>query len=93
MKVIIYGTQCACTQELYDQVMNFLAEKGLGADLELVTDRGRLAKAGVARTPALEVDGVTVVEGRAPFSKELESLLCPPKIGRWWTKRRRGPVR
>ncbi len=90
VKITIYGTHCACTQEIYDQVMSFLAEKGLQAELELVTEPGRLAEAGANGIPALEVDGVMVVEGRAPLRAELESLLGPPKIDRWWTRSKRG---
>lgn len=71
----IYGTGCAKCNRL--EANADAAAKALGLDytLEKITDRGAITDAGILITPALTVDGVVKVSGKAPSPEELQVVL------------------
>jgi small redox-active disulfide protein 2 len=75
MKVSILGTGCAKCEKLYDHAERALAELGVAAELEKVSDIDRIMSFGVMMTPALAVDGEVKVVGKVPSVADLKTLL------------------
>ncbi|MBU1672274.1 MAG: thioredoxin family protein [Actinobacteria bacterium] len=89
MKITILGPGCARCHETHDLVLEVLAENAIEADVEFVTDRGEIDRAGITATPAVIVDERLMVLGRVPRRGEVEGWLVPGKeIDRWWTRKR-----
>jgi small redox-active disulfide protein 2 len=76
MEVRIYGSSsCARCKGVYELVKEVIAERGLSADVEHITDPKVVAAAGVMASPTLAIDGKIVASGRAPKKKEIERWL------------------
>jgi small redox-active disulfide protein 2 len=75
MNVKILGPGCANCQRLETRTLEALADLGLDATVEKVTDYGEIASYGVMRTPGLVVDDQLAVSGRVPDTKEIGALL------------------
>lgn len=75
MKVEVFGAGCARCENTYKTFINAAAELGLAADITYITDVNVLADRGIVRTPAIYVDGVLVIQGRAPTAREVKDIL------------------
>lgn len=75
MEVKVLGPGCANCVKLDKLVHEVAASMGLTADIEKVTDYGRIASYGVLRTPGLVVDGKVVCYGRIPSADEVKQWL------------------
>jgi small redox-active disulfide protein 2 len=76
MIVKILGPGCANCHNLEKNTRTALAQLGLDATVEKVTDYGQIAGYGVLKTPGLVVDEQVVVSGRVPKPAELAELLA-----------------
>ena len=77
MHVKILGPGCKNCQNLESRTREALAELGLDASVEKVTDYAAIAGYGVLTTPGLVVDDRLVVSGRVPQVDEIAALLRP----------------
>ena len=77
MHVKILGPGCKNCQNLEARTREALAELGLDASVEKVTDYAAIAGYGVMTTPGLVVDDKVVVSGRVPKVDEIAALLRP----------------
>lgn len=75
MEVKVLGSCCGNNDHLGALVREVLGEKGLVADVQVVTDVKEVLAFGVLRTPGLVVNGKVVAHGRFPSKDELRSLL------------------
>ncbi len=75
MDIKILGSGCANCRNLEAVTRAALAELGLEAEIEKVTDPGEIASWGVMSTPALVVDDEVVVAGRVPSSAQVLAVL------------------
>jgi small redox-active disulfide protein 2 len=76
MEIKVYGANnCARCKGVYELVKEVVAEKGLSADVEHVTDIQAVAAAGILASPSLAIDGKLVASGRVPKRKEIERWL------------------
>jgi len=75
MKITVYGPGCAKCVHAEEVVCEAVAEAGVEAEVEKVTDLAAMAKAGVLATPAVAVDGKLVVKGKVPEKAELVSRI------------------
>jgi small redox-active disulfide protein 2 len=75
--VKVLGSGCANCQNLEKATRAALADLGLDATVEKVTDYAAIAGYGVMRTPALVVDDVVVLSGRVPTVRQVRDLLEP----------------
>lgn len=75
MLVQILGPGCPKCTALEKTVRALVAEKGLDALVEKVTDFQMMAAMGVFATPALAVDGLVKCSGRSPSRDELLDWL------------------
>lgn len=75
MEIKVLGSCCGNNDQLGALVKDVLKEKGLAADVQVVTDFKEVLSFGVLKTPGLVVDGKVVAYGRFPAKDELRSLL------------------
>ena len=75
MIVKILGPGCSNCQNLERATREAIAELGLDATVEKVTDYPTIAGYGVMSTPGLVVDDKVVVSGRVPKAAEIKMLL------------------
>ncbi|MBO3804265.1 MAG: TM0996/MTH895 family glutaredoxin-like protein [Candidatus Brockarchaeota archaeon] len=73
--VKILGPGCPRCLETEKLVMNALAELGIKADVQHVTDPREMAKYGALFTPAVIVNGKVVSQGRIPRYEEVKKWL------------------
>jgi small redox-active disulfide protein 2 len=76
MHVKILGPGCKNCHTLEERTREALAELGMAATVESVTDFAEIAAAGVMKTPGLVVDDELVLSGKVPKVKELRELLA-----------------
>ncbi len=76
MKIEVLGTGCPKCRRLEANVRAVLAELGLAAEVEKVTDVAEITRRGVMMTPALAIDGRIRASGRFLGPKELRALLA-----------------
>jgi small redox-active disulfide protein 2 len=62
-------------------VRHVVAQLGLAAEIEKVSDYQTMAAAGVLATPAVSIDGVLKISGRIPKSEEVRGWLSPEARG------------
>jgi small redox-active disulfide protein 2 len=75
-KITVYGPGCMKCQKTEATVRQVLAETGIEANVEHVTDVQAIVAAGVMATPAVAVDGVVKFKGRVPSADEVRQLLA-----------------
>jgi small redox-active disulfide protein 2 len=75
MEIRVLGSGCSRCNELEKRVKDVLAELGIAADVEHVTDLKEIAAMGVFMTPSLVIDGKVSSQGKIPSKNELKKLL------------------
>jgi small redox-active disulfide protein 2 len=80
MIVKVLGPGCANCQNLEKATKAALANLGLAATVEKVTDYGVIAGYGVMSTPALVVDEKVLLAGRVPTTAQVRDLLTAAAV-------------
>lgn len=75
MEIKILGPGCDNCRKAERLVREAVAETGLDADIEKVTDIIKIAKYGVFGTPAVVVDGTVKSVGKIPKKEEIRAWL------------------
>jgi small redox-active disulfide protein 2 len=75
INVVVLGPGCSECNRLEQTVKQALAEMGLPAPVEHVTDIKKIANYGLVRTPALVINGTVVASGTVPTAKRVMELL------------------
>lgn len=75
MDIKVLGTGCAKCKSLEKLVREVVAQNNISAEITKVEDIMEIMKFNVMTTPALVVDGKTVLKGRVPSSDELKDIL------------------
>lgn len=75
MIIKVLGPGCANCKNLEKATRQALADLGLDATVEKVTDYPSIAGYGVMATPALVVDEKVLLSGRVPKADEVRTLL------------------
>ncbi|MFZ2624386.1 MAG: thioredoxin family protein [Propionibacterium sp.] len=75
---ILGGTRCSPCVAMDKLTRRTVADLGLDATVEKVTDEQAIIAAGVISIPTLVVDGTVMVSGRVPSRKELTAMLTRP---------------
>ena len=76
LSIKILGPGCANCVNLEKAAKQAVADLGIEATFEKVTDYADIASYGILRTPGLVVDEEVLVSGRVPKSPEIEQLLA-----------------
>jgi small redox-active disulfide protein 2 len=74
-KLQVLGTGCPKCKKLAENAETAARELGIEYELVKVTAIGEIMKFGVMMTPALAVDGVVKVVGKALSPEEIKPLL------------------
>ena len=75
MQIKILGGGCANCRALEAMAKKAVADLGIPATVEEVTDYGAIASYGVMRTPALVIDGTVFLSGRVPDQDEVRRII------------------
>ena len=75
MKIIVYGPGCAKCKQTEELVKRVVADTGVNADVEKVSDIREMIAAGIMSTPAIAIDGVMKVVGRVPGADEVKKWI------------------
>lgn len=75
MEIKILGPGCVNCRKVEKLVRETVAEAGVAADIEKVSDIMKIAKYGVFGTPAVVMDGQVKSVGKIPKKKEILAWL------------------
>lgn len=75
MNIKVLGGGCCKCESLLCAVKEAVAEKGIEAEIEYITDMARIMEYGIMSTPALMVDNRVVSMGRVLKAKDIVRLL------------------
>ncbi|MDN4479321.1 thioredoxin family protein [Demequina muriae] len=75
MNIKILGPGCRNCITLEKVTREAVAELGLAADIEKVTDYAAIAGYGVMTTPGLVIDDEVVIAGRVPTAAHVRELI------------------
>jgi small redox-active disulfide protein 2 len=75
MEIKVLGPGCAKCRRTEEVVKEAVAETGVAADIEKVTDMMTIAGYGVFGTPAVVVDGEVKSVGRIPRKQDVVAWL------------------
>ncbi|MEI7643315.1 MAG: thioredoxin family protein [Chloroflexales bacterium] len=76
LNVKVLGPGCANCKRLEALVQKVVAERGLTAEVEKVTDYAQMMRWNLMKTPGLVVNDTLVVSGRVPNETEIASWLA-----------------
>ena len=75
MKIAILGTGCPKCLKTEAVVRKVVAESGIAAEIEKVSDIKKIMEYNVMMTPAIAVDGKVVIAGKIPSEQEIKKIL------------------
>ena len=75
MKIVILGPGCPRCHEVEKRTINALAELGLAADGEKVSDIKKIMEFNILGTPGLVIDGKVLCSGRIPRLEEIKAWI------------------
>jgi small redox-active disulfide protein 2 len=75
VKIEIFGTGCAKCKSLLKNVEKAVEESGLSVEVVKVDSIQEIMDRGVMMTPALYIDGKSVMVGRTATVEEIKRLL------------------
>ena len=81
MEIRIFGPGCLRCHTLEERTRETLGALGRDAAIVVVTDIKEMAAVGVLRTPAMQIDGRFVLQGRVPGVQELSTILSKAFAG------------
>lgn len=79
MIIQVLGSGCAKCSQLEKEAQAAVAELGIVASIEKITDYGRMAELGVMATPALAIDNVVKFAGKVVNKDRIKQLLLEGK--------------
>jgi small redox-active disulfide protein 2 len=75
MEIKVLGPGCMKCRKTEDLVKEAVAESGVEAHIDKVTDIMKIADYGVMGTPAVIVDGEVVSVGKVPTKEEIKKWI------------------
>ncbi len=75
MNIKVLGGGCCKCENLLEAVKAAVAEKGVDAEIEYITDMAQIMEYGIMSTPALMVDSKVVSMGRVLKVKDVMRYL------------------
>jgi len=82
MEIKVLGPGCPNCAEVEKRVKNALAELGIAADVEKITDIRKMMSYGILATPGLVIDGQVKSSGRIPRIEDIKLWIRDAAGGR-----------
>jgi len=76
MEIKVLGPGCPKCQQTEKNVKEAIAETGVDAQVEKVTDTMKIAKYGVFMTPSVIIDGDVKCVGKVPKKDEIKAWIA-----------------
>ncbi|UCB51977.1 MAG: thioredoxin family protein [Candidatus Zixiibacteriota bacterium] len=76
MRIEILGMGCARCDRLEQQVHEALRELSIEAEVEKVSDLGKISSYGVLMTPGLVINGTVCSSGKVPSMADLKKWIA-----------------
>ncbi|MCB1026763.1 MAG: thioredoxin family protein [Microthrixaceae bacterium] len=76
MNIKILGTGCSKCEQLEVAARAAVADAGVEAEFDKITDPAEIAAWGVMATPALVIDDEVATSGRVPSEGDIRQLLA-----------------
>jgi small redox-active disulfide protein 2 len=80
LKIQVLGPGCANCERLEKLAQQAVAELGVEAEVEKVTDMRQIMARGVMATPGLAVNDKLVSTGRVPSASEVRTLIANARM-------------
>lgn len=74
-QVAVFGTGCPSCKKLFELTTQAVRELGLDSEVEYITDIQKIIAMGIMQTPALAVNGATVMTGATNDIEKIKTLL------------------
>lgn len=81
LKVLVLGSGCKNCHTVEERAKQAVAEMGLDANVELVTDMQTMMHYGIMQTPAIVINERVVSTGRVPATSQIKQLLTTAAQG------------
>ena len=81
LKVLVLGSGCKNCHTVEERAKQAVAEMGLDANVELVTDMQTMMHYGIMQTPAIAINERVVSTGRVPATSQIKQLLTTAAQG------------
>ena len=75
MNIKVLGGGCSKCEALLGAVKEAVAEKGIEAEIEYITDMAKIMEYGIMSTPALMIDNKVVSMGRVLKAKDIIKMI------------------
>lgn len=75
MKIVVLGPGCPRCHEVEKRTRTALAELGIAADVEKVSDIKRIMEFNILGTPGLVIDGKVACSGKIPRLEEIKAWI------------------
>jgi small redox-active disulfide protein 2 len=75
LNIKVFGAGCPRCKKLEEDVRTVLAETGVDADVEHVSDLKEIMRTGIMGTPALMIDGKMMVAGSVPPKAKIQEWI------------------
>jgi small redox-active disulfide protein 2 len=75
MKIVVLGPGCPRCHEVEKRTKTALAELGIAADVDKISDIQRIMDFDILSTPGLVIDGQVVCSGRIPRLEEIKAWI------------------
>jgi small redox-active disulfide protein 2 len=75
LKVLVLGSGCKNCHTVQERAKQAVAEMGVDADVQLVTEMQTIMRYGVMQTPAIVINEKVVSTGRVPATSQIKQLL------------------
>ena len=75
MNIKVLGGGCRKCESLLEATKEAVAQKGIDAEIEYITDMGKIMEYGIMSTPALMIDNKVVSMGRVLKAKDVARYL------------------
>ena len=75
MNIKVLGGGCCKCENLLEAVKEAVADKGINAEIEYITDMAKIMEYGIMSTPALMIDNKVVSMGRVLKAKDVVKLF------------------
>jgi small redox-active disulfide protein 2 len=75
VKITVYGAGCARCERAVDVVKEVVRLMNMPIELEILSCVDCVLDAGIMMTPAIEIDGKRVCEGRTPSPAEVRQWI------------------